>query len=121
MTKENFTIEKNIEGLPTAFVAYKNFGEGPSIGICAEYDALPGMDETDFINCVAFGKVAELMKKYLQKGDRIAVEGKIQVGKYATKEGEKRNIVDVIVENIQFLREKKETKVTDEEEDFPFN
>lgn len=78
-------------------------------------------DETDFINCVAFGKVAELMKKYLQKGDRIAVEGKIQVGKYATKEGEKRNIVDVIVENIQFLREKKETKVTDEEEDFPFN
>ena len=78
-------------------------------------------DETDFINCVAFGKVAELMEKYLHKGDKIAVEGKIQIGKYTTKDGEKRNIVDVIVENIQFLGEKKETKVTDEEEDFPFN
>ena len=42
LTKEGFEIEKDIEGLPTAFVAHKTNGEGPSIGVCAEYDALPG-------------------------------------------------------------------------------
>ena len=42
LEKEGFEIEKDIEGLPTAFVAHKSNGEGPSIGICSEYDALPG-------------------------------------------------------------------------------
>lgn len=64
-------------------------------------------DETDFINCVAFEKTAELMEKYLHKGDRIAIEGKIRVGKYSTKEGKKRTQIDIFVENIQFLGEKK--------------
>ena len=39
LEKEGFEIEKDIEGLPTAFVAHKSNGEGPSIGICSEYDA----------------------------------------------------------------------------------
>lgn len=77
-------------------------------------------DETDFINCVAFEKTAELMEKYLHKGDRIAIEGKIRVGKYSTKEGEKRTQTDIFVENIQFLGEKKKKTSTDEEDDYPF-
>ena len=77
-------------------------------------------DETDFINCVAFGKVAELMEKYLHKGDKIGIEGKIQVAKYTTKEGEKRTQFDVFVDNVQFLEENKNKKATDEEDDFPF-
>ena len=63
LTKENFTIEKNREGLPTAFVAYKNFGEGPSIGICAEYDALPGMGHAcghNLIGATSFGAAVAL-------------------------------------------------------------
>ena len=43
LRRENFIINKEIEGLPTAFVAHKSSGDGPSIGIVAEYDALPGM------------------------------------------------------------------------------
>lgn len=43
LRRENFTVESDIAGLPTAFVAHKSSGAGPSIGIMAEYDALPGM------------------------------------------------------------------------------
>ena len=42
LEKEGFEVEKAIEGLPTDLVAHKSNGEGPSIGRCAEYDAVPG-------------------------------------------------------------------------------
>ena len=60
---------------------------------------------TDFINCVAFGKQGEFAEKYLRKGMKIAVEGRIQTGSYE-KEGKKVYTTDVVVEAHEFCESK---------------
>lgn len=67
-----------------------------------------GENESDFINCIAFGKTAEMMNKYLDKGSKILVEGHIQTGSYE-KDGKKIYTTDVAVEKIEFLELKKKT------------
>ena len=59
-------------------------------------------DETDFINCIAFGKTAETISQYFTKGKQIGVVGRIQTGSY-DKEGTKVYTTDVIVENFEFV------------------
>ena len=46
-----------------------------------------GEPTADFINCVVFGKLAEFAEKYLKKGTKIAVTGRIQTGSYKNKDG----------------------------------
>ena len=60
---------------------------------------------TDFINCVAFGKQGEFAEKYLRKGMKIAVEGRIQTGNYE-KDGKKVYTTDVVVEAHEFCESK---------------
>lgn len=64
-------------------------------------------DHTNWINCVAWNKTAEVMSQYLGKGSKIAVEGRIQTGSYE-KEGRKVYTTDVIVENFDFLETRAE-------------
>ena len=66
-----------------------------------EYDA-------DFINCVAFRKLAENVANYTKKGDLIAVDGRIQTRSYEGNDGKRRYITEVICESVQFLEPKKE-------------
>ena len=63
-------------------------------------------DEADFIPCVAFRKSAEFAEKYLHKGMKIAVTGRIQKGSYTEKDGNKRYTTDVIVEDQEFCEKK---------------
>ena len=70
-------------------------------------------DETDFINCVAFGKTAELIGEYLRKGRKAGVTGRLQTGKYEVN-GEKRTSYDVIVDTIEFLESKNTVNSTEE-------
>ena len=70
---------------------------------------------TDFINCTAFGKQAENIEKFVKKGNRLAVSGRIQTGSY-DKEGQKIYTTDVIVENAEFIEPKKENNETHKEE-----
>lgn len=64
-------------------------------------------DQTaDFINCVAFGKSGEFAEKYLQKGVKIAVAGRIQTGSYTNKDGVKVYTTDVYVEDHEFCESK---------------
>lgn len=70
---------------------------------------------TDFINCTAFGKQAENIEKFVKKGNRLAVLGRIQTGSYE-KEGQKIYTTDVIVENAEFIEPKKENNETHKEE-----
>ena len=60
----------------------------------------------DFISCVAFGKSGEFVEKYLRKGTKIAVTGRIQTGSYTNKEGQKVYTTDVVVENHEFVESK---------------
>ncbi|MDU2121884.1 MAG: single-stranded DNA-binding protein [Clostridium celatum] len=60
-------------------------------------------DETDFINCIAFGKNAEILSQYLTKGRQIAINGNIRTRNYDAKDGSKRYQTDVIVETFEFI------------------
>lgn len=60
-------------------------------------------DETDFINCVAFGKTGETITQYLTKGRQIAVTGSIRTSSYAAQDGTKRYTTDVAVESFEFI------------------
>ena len=62
-------------------------------------------DEVDFINCVAFGKTAELIGEYLRKGRKAGVTGRLQMNRYEVN-GEKRTSYDVIVDMVEFLEPK---------------
>lgn len=66
-----------------------------------------GKDETDFINCIGYGKTAEAISKYLDKGSKVSIEGRIQTGSYENKEGKKVYTTDVILDKIEFLNSKK--------------
>ena len=64
-------------------------------------------DGADFISCVAFGKTAEVMAKYVKKGTQIGITGRIQTGSY-DKDGKNVYTTDVIVDEMEFLESKKE-------------
>lgn len=61
-----------------------------------------GEPDADFLNCKAFGKSAEFADKYLHKGIKIAVEGRIQTGSYTNKDGNKVYTTDIIVNHHEF-------------------
>ncbi|MEN8078989.1 single-stranded DNA-binding protein [Clostridioides difficile] len=60
-------------------------------------------DETDFINCVAFGKTGETITQYLTKGRQLAVTGSIRTGSYDAQDGTKRYTTDVAVDSFEFI------------------
>lgn len=64
-----------------------------------------GKQEADFLNCVTFGKSAEFATKYLHKGMKVAVEGRIQTGSYE-KDGVKHYTTDIIVDRHEFVESK---------------
>ena len=65
-----------------------------------------GQPNADFINCIAFGKLGEFAEKYLHKGVKIAVTGRIQTGSYTNKDGQKVYTTDVVVEEQEFCESK---------------
>lgn len=65
-----------------------------------------GEPEADFINCVAFGRLAEFAEKYLQKGTKIVISGRIQTGSYTNREGRKKYTTDIVVEEQEFAQSK---------------
>lgn len=60
----------------------------------------------DFINCVAFGRSGEFAEKYLHKGTKIAITGRIQTGSYTNKDGVRVYTTDVVVEDQEFAESK---------------
>ena len=65
-----------------------------------------GQPTADFINCIAFGKLGEFAEKYLHKGVKIAVTGRIQTGSYKNKDGNTVYTTDVVVEEQEFCESK---------------
>lgn len=58
--------------------------------------------QTDFVDIVAWGKTAEFICKFFQKGSMIAIDGSIQTRQYQDKQGNKRTAVEVLANNISF-------------------
>ena len=59
-----------------------------------------------FINIVAFGRLGEFAEKYLHKGTKVALSGRIQTGSYTNKDGVKVYTTDIIAEDIEFAESK---------------
>ena len=68
-----------------------------------------GQPNADFINCIAFGKLGEFAEKYMHKGVKIAVVGRIQTGSYTNKDGQKVYTTDVVVEEQEFCESKSQS------------
>ena len=60
-------------------------------------------DDTNFINCVAWNKTAELVEKHFFKGQQVGVTGRLQTGSYDDKDGKRVYTTDVIVSQVDIL------------------
>jgi len=67
-------------------------------------------EEVEFHNLVAFGKTAETMSEYLQKGDQIYVEGRLQTQSWENQAGEKRYKTQIVVEQFKFGQKSQKTQ-----------
>lgn len=65
-----------------------------------------GQPTADFISCIAWNKVADLMAQYLHKGSLVGVEGRIQTRSYDDQTGKRVYITEVVVDSVQFLESK---------------
>ena len=85
-----------------------------SIAVNRPYINENGEKEVDFINCSVWGKQAENLNKYQDKGNLIAINGRIQVRNYDDSNGNKRYVTEVIAEEIEYLQKTDKEKNTEE-------
>lgn len=65
-----------------------------------------GEQTADFIGCVAFGKAGEFAEKFLHRGTKVVITGRIQTGSYTNRDGQKVYTTDVVVEDHEFAESK---------------
>ena len=82
-----------------------------SVAVQKNYKDAQGNKGVDFINIIAWGKNAENITTYLDKGSLICIEGSIVTGSYVDKDGNKHNTFDVNLDSFEFVQSlKKETE-----------
>lgn len=78
-----------------------------------------GGQDVDFINIVAWRRLAEICGEYLKKGRPVAIEGRLQIRTYDSKTGEKRTMAEVVADNLQMLGRKPDEKPSEAEKAAP--
>ena len=91
-----------------------------SIAVNRPFSSQDSQRETDFINVVVWRKHAETICNYFDKGNQIAIEGRIQTGSYDDKDGTKRYTTDVILEQFHFIDSKVQKETSDSVESDPY-
>lgn len=81
--------------------------------------AKEGEKSADFISCIAFGRVAEFLERYGDKGRKFVVEGRIQTGSYTNKDGRTVYTTDVVVEQVEFAESKSSSNAADQSRNIP--
>lgn len=90
------------------------------IAVKRPYKNANGENESDFFDCVAYSKLAETISRYVNRGDMIGIEGRLQTRNYTNREGNKVYVTEIIVENCEFLQTKKQEEPTPTElEEYP--
>lgn len=79
-----------------------------------------GQKETDFINIVAWDKLAENVNKYTSKGCLVGIEGRLQTRSFEGSDGKRKAITEVLASNIQFLEKKEEKHEEERQINDPF-
>ena len=77
-----------------------------SIAVQRPYSSQDGERQTDFFDCTAWRGLGETIARYTKKGKKVAVSGSIQLRNYEDNQGVKRNAVDIIVQDVEFLTPK---------------
>lgn len=90
-----------------------------------DFKSASGDKEADFIPIVCWGKTSEIVEKYVNKGNMIAIDGRLQIRTYEDKEGKKRTIAEVVADRVQLLGSKTERESVAQDEmtppdDLPF-
>ena len=88
------------------------------IGVSRKVKNSDGKYDSDFFNLVAWDKTAEFFGRYLAKGSKVLIEGRLQNNDYTDKNGSKHYAVDVIVENVEFAGSKVEKKSDEPKDEF---
>ncbi|WP_020375038.1 single-stranded DNA-binding protein [Sulfobacillus thermosulfidooxidans] len=81
---------------------------GFTLAVDRPFTNAQGEREADFIDCVAWRKLAETVGNHLHKGRLVAVEGRLQIRSYEASDGSKRRAAEVIAESVRFLDAPKE-------------
>lgn len=68
-----------------------------------------GKKEADFIACQIWGKSAEVLGKSVHKGQRVLLEGRLQIRQYTDKNGNRRTAAEVVAERFEFIERKEQT------------
>lgn len=68
-----------------------------------------GKKEADFIACQIWGKSAEVLGKSVHKGQRVLLEGRLQIRQYTDKNGNKRTAAEVVADRFEFIERKEQT------------
>ncbi|MBQ8446176.1 MAG: single-stranded DNA-binding protein [Clostridia bacterium] len=97
----NLTRDPELRETPSG-VAMCRFG----IAVQRPYSSSDGERQADFFDCTAWRGLAETIARYTKKGNKVAVSGSIQLRNYEDNQGVKRNAVDIIVQDCEFLTPK---------------
>lgn len=85
-----------------------------TIAINRTYTNQSGEREADFINIVVWRKQAENVKKYLNKGSLVAIDGRIQTRNYENQEGRRVYVTEIVADSVQFLDSKSQRGLNQE-------
>lgn len=88
-----------------------------SVAVNRKYQS-EGQQQTDFINCQAWRNSAEFLCRYFRKGSSVCVIGNIQTRSYTDKDGIKRNVTEVVAEEINFVDSKGEISASAPQSDY---
>lgn len=97
-----------------------------SMAVNRDFKNANGEYDADFFNIVMWGRPAELAGNTLRKGNKIAVEGRIQNRSYEAKDGTKRYVTEIVANGFEYLEKREQPKDmasmgTDVTKDLPFD
>ena len=106
----NLTRDPEVTETPTG-IAVCRF----AIAVSRDYQNSEGTRETDFFNITVWRGRAEVCGKYLKKGSKVAISGSLQTRSYEDKDGIKRNVTDIVANEVEFLTPKNAMTDSDDE------
>lgn len=97
-----------IVGRTTKDLAIRQLTEGRvqttfTLAVNRQFKNQEGVNEADFIQCIAWGKTAELIVKYCGKGSLIGIKGRLNTGSYMNRDNQKVYTTNVVAEEVRFF------------------
>lgn len=80
-----------------------------TLAVDRPFSGKDGKREADFINIQTWNKTAELIGNYVSKGQRLLVDGRLQIRSYDGKDGNKHYVTEVIADRVEFIERKEKT------------